>query len=197
MKTVLLFLVFVNFSAAQLYGDIFVVKHEWHTGIVVKTKDLESSIWYLDPLVKSSDYIEFGWGDEQFYKSGEPSIWLAIKAVLIPTSSVLHVEGVTNGYLNSIDKQDIAKLTLSRDDLFKLLAFIDDTFEKKQGRAVILSKGLYSNSLFYLSNKSYHIFNTCNIWTAEALQKGGVDIDPAKASSAEDLFLQLKQNKGE
>jgi hypothetical protein len=56
-----------------------------------------------------------------------------------------------------------------------------------------LGPGLYGNSRFYLSRETYHLFNTCNVWTARALRAAGLPITPARAISVESLMSQARK----
>ncbi|PHQ65425.1 MAG: hypothetical protein COB99_04080 [Sulfurimonas sp.] len=195
MKTLMLFLSLVAFVFASEYKDIFVVNNGWHAGIVVKLKDINSSQWKIEPTFKEFKYIEIGWGDEDYYKSSDPSIWITLKAGLVPTSSVLHLRAISQYELNRISEDKIVKLTISEKGFSKLSLFIQNSFAKKKNKLIALSKGLYPNSIFYLSSKKYHIFNTCNVWTAQALHSAGVDITPFVSITTDNLFSQLLDNE--
>ena len=199
MKKLIIFLSLVSFAFADNYRDIFVVNNGWHAGIIVKTVDINSSEWEIEAAFEESEYIEVGWGDEDFYKSSDPSAWMTFKAALFPTASVVHVRAISEHELRSFDEDRIIKLIISEKGFSKLSLFIQNSFAKEDDKFVALSKGLYPNSIFYLSSKKYHIFNTCNVWTAEALRSAGMDITPFVSITTDNLFSQLldKQPKNE
>jgi hypothetical protein len=60
------------------------------------------------------------------------------------------------------------------------------------GNITSLGQGLYGNSRFYLSRESYHLFNTCNVWTARVLRAAGLPITPATATRVESLMSQVR-----
>lgn len=189
---IVLFLSLFNSTFAGEHKDIFIVNYGWHAGIIIKVKDINSSVWNVDPFFKKFEYLEVGWGDEDFYKSLDPSAWLALKAVLVPTASVLHINAASKLYLNSFSKENIVKITISKNGFNKLSMFIEKSFFKKDGKIVKLGKGLYPGSFFYLSREKYHIFNTCNVWTAKALKSAELDIYPSSAITTKDLFSQIR-----
>ena len=178
---------------ANQYKDIFVVDHGWHTGIILKTEDINSSAWQIDSFFKKYKYIEVGWGDEDFYKSSNPSVWMTLKAGLIPTSSVLHVRALSAYDLSMFSKESIIRITISQGAFVKLSKFIENSFVKKDSKLIILSKGLYPNSFFYLSSKKYHILHTCNVWTAKALESAELDISPFFAITTDALYSQIRE----
>ncbi|MCK4874414.1 MAG: DUF2459 domain-containing protein [Sulfurimonas sp.] len=191
---ILVVIIFLFFSSTVFANkDIFVVNHGWHAGIVLETEDINNSAWQIDSLFKKYKYIEVGWGDEAFYKSSDPSVWMTLKAALIPTSSVLHVRALSRYDLSMFSKESVEKITISKKGYTKLLGFIENSFAKKDYKSIILSEGLYPNSFFYLSSKKYHILNTCNVWTAEALQSAEVDISPFFTLTTDDLFSQIRE----
>jgi hypothetical protein len=61
------------------------------------------------------------------------------------------------------------------------------------GRVKLLGPGLYDNGRFYLSGESYHLHNTCNVWTARALRAAGFPIIPAFATRVENLMMQARK----
>ena len=61
-----------------------------------------------------------------------------------------------------------------------------------EGKTESLGRGLYGDSRFYSSKESYHIFNTCNVWTARALRRAGLATHPSSAITVDDLMGQLR-----
>ncbi|MCW8894407.1 MAG: DUF2459 domain-containing protein [Sulfurimonas sp.] len=188
---VIIFLLLSSSIFADDKRDIFVVNHGWHAGIVLRMIDINSSAWKVDPFFKKHKYIEVGWGDEDFYKSSDPSLWMTLKAALIPTSSVLHVRALSMHDLSTFSKENVVKISISIEAFTKLLTFIDSSFAKKDSKSIVLSDGLFPNSFFYLSSKKYHIFQTCNVWTAQALQSAEVDISSSFTITTDNLFNQI------
>ena len=191
MRTLIIFLSVVSFLFAEHSKDIFVTNYGEHAGIILKVEDVNSSLWKIEPIFKEFEYIEVGWGDEDFYKSPDPSIWTTLKAGLFPTSSVVHARAVSQYELNRFSKDKIVKLTISEKGFENLSLFIENSFAKENDKFIRVSKGLYPNSLFYLSSKKYHIFNTCNVWTAEALHSAGLNIKPLESITTDNLFSQI------
>jgi len=197
MKAFIIFLSIISFIYADNNKDIFVINHGIHAGIILKVEDINSSIWKVDTMFKEFEYIEIGWGDEDFYKSSDPSVWMTLKAGLFPTSSVLHLRAISQYKLNRFSKDKIVKLSISKEEFDKLSLFIENSFAKENGKFIVLSKGLYPESLFYISSKTYHIFNTCNVWTAQALESAGVNITPFLSITTNNLFSQIYESQNQ
>lgn len=191
--TVVIFLFLYSSIFAKENKNIFVVNHGWHADIILKVEDINSSVLQIGPVFKNYQYVEIGWGDEAFYRSLDPSVWTTLKAALIPTSSALHVRALNMYNLNMFPKENIIKIPISQIAYTKLLTFIENSFAKKDYKPIILSKGLYPSSFFYLSSKKYHILHTCNVWTAEALRSAEIDISPFFAITTDALFSQIRE----
>lgn len=191
MKTLIIFLSIFSFLSAEYNKDIFVVNYGEHAGIILKVEDVNNSLWKIEPIFKEFEYIEVGWGDEDFYRTSDPSIWMTLKAGLLPTSSVVHVRTVCQYELSRFSEDKIAKLTISEKGFKNLSLFIENSFAKKNDKFIRLSRGLYPKSAFYLSSKTYHIFYTCNVWTAEALRSAELDISPFVSITTDNLFSQI------
>ena len=56
-----------------------------------------------------------------------------------------------------------------------------------------MSRGLYPDSLFYNARGAFHLFNTCNTWTARKLKQGGVAISPSGVVTADGLMRRLRR----
>ena len=69
--------------------SVYLVNHGWHTGIVFRRADIARAIWPEADDFPTAEYLEVGWGDSDYYQSRNPGAWLALKAALWPTPSVL------------------------------------------------------------------------------------------------------------
>lgn len=156
---------------------IYVIAHDKHTGIAVRRADIPTGLWPESRDFPRADYLEVGWGDRNYYHGRDRGAWGTLGAVLWPTPSVLHVVGIRGPPARAFPESEIVELTLSRDGFERLLRYIDDAYERS-GSAVAgsLGPGLYGDSRFYPGRESFHLFRTCNVWTARALRAAGIPI---------------------
>lgn len=161
-------------EADEQTRTIFLVSHGWHAGVVIKQDDIRHSDWpELRPLVYM-EYLEIGWGDRDYYTSPDPGPGLAVKALLLPTSSVLHVVGFRGPPESYFPNSEIISLELSYPGFEQMADHISQSFSRdKYGSAVDLGPGNYGDSRFYASEETYHLCKTCNTWTAAILQEAG------------------------
>ncbi len=50
----------------------------------------------------------------------------------------------------------------------------------------------YPDSNFYDARGRFHLFNTCNTWTARTLRAGGVNLSPSGVITADELVVRLR-----
>ena len=175
---------------------IYIVSHGWHTGFVVPAKQIQNQLPKLKKRFGDIPYIEFGWGDNDYYQAKEITTGLTLNAILWPTDSVIHAVAVPvkadKFFANSI----VETLCLSGREYSSLLRFISESFYKDaHGEILELKSGIYGNSQFYKGGGNFYFMNTCNNWTAKGLKSAGMDISPAFKFTADSIMDYLKENR--
>lgn len=172
--------------------SVYVVAQGWHAGIVFRRADIPAAVWPESGDFSGATYIEVGWGDEDYYRRAFTSGRL-MKAAFWPTPSVLHIVGFDVPVETFFRSGEIIRLDLSVSGYEALSDFMHRSYARDAtGNAVRLGPGIYRNSTFYLSRERYHLFNTCNVWTARALQSAGIPIGALLTFSTESLMSQLR-----
>ncbi len=181
-------------SESELRKTIYLVNHGWHAGIVLRRADIPDNIWPKLGNFPDMEYLEVGWGDMDYYQIPDSHLGFILKAALLPTASVLHIVGF-NGHVPAyFPFSEIIRIELSSAGFELLSRTIASSFAlDKAGNTTSPSPGLYGNSRFYLSRETYHLFNTCNVWTARALRTAGLPITPATATSVGNLMSQARK----
>jgi len=175
-------------------STIYLVSHGWHAGIVLRRADIPDSIWPELGDFPDTEYLEVGWGDSDYYQTPDPHEGLIVKAALLPTASVLHLVGFSGPVPAYFPYSEIIRIELPAAGFEHLSRAIVASFARDEaGNTTLLGPGLYGKSRFYLSGESYHLFNTCNVWTARALRAAGLPITPARAISVENLMYQARR----
>ncbi len=172
---------------------IYVTSNGWHTGIVLSRDMLPPG-----PIPETADfpeaaYLEFGWGDREYYPSPQPSMSMALSAALTPTPAVMHLAGLPRPPQEHYREAEVLAMRLSAAALARLITEIDLSFDRPQGgRGEALARGLYRDSWFYPAHGRFHLFNTCNNWTARMLSAAGVGVSLSGVLTAEDLMGRLR-----
>ena len=93
--------------------SIYLTDHGRHIGLVVPVNSISTNIWPEAKDFKSNNFIEAGWGDEDYFITPDPSFWMATKALLWPTSSAILIVGFDKPPKEYFLKSGITKINLS------------------------------------------------------------------------------------
>jgi len=171
---------------------VYLVSHGWHTGIVIRRADIPAGLWPEAGDFPEAEYLEVGWGDRDYYQARDPGLWLTLKAALAPSPSVLHVVGFRSPPAAYFPASEIVELALPRRNFEPLAKYIHDAYAREDTQPVApLGPGLYGDSRFYPARETFHLFNTCNVWTARALRAAGVPV--RDAITTEGLMSQARR----
>lgn len=172
---------------------VWLVAPGWHAGLAVRRADIPEDLLPESADFPGSAYLEFGRGDRDYYQSREDSVWLALKAALIPGPGVLHVAGFDPPPARYFDAETTFRIDLPEPAFRNLLGYIHQSFDRRGApRAVSLGPGLYGDSRFYEAHGQFHLFENCNVWTARALKAAGLPAVPAEAVTAGNLRCQAR-----
>ncbi|MCW8934326.1 MAG: TIGR02117 family protein [Gammaproteobacteria bacterium] len=182
-----------DMPVAAGHEKIYIVSHGWHTGFVVPAKKIQNQLPELRKRFGDILYIEFGWGDKDFYQAEEVTTGITLKAVLWPTESVIHAVALPEKPDRYFANSMVETLCLSGKEYSSLLRFISESFYKDEhGEILKYESGIYGNSQFYKGVGNFYLMNTCNKWTAKGLKSAGMDISPTFKLTAGSIMDYLK-----
>lgn len=173
---------------------IHVVRHGWHSGIVVPAANVPADAWPARREFADAQYLEVGWGDRAYYQAADPSLWLGLRALLWPRPGVLHMVAFSGPVEREFAAAEIVALQITPQGLARLIATVAASHERDAaGQPIAFGPGLYGRSRFYASRDRFHLFATCNVWTAAMLREAGVPLGPLLSPTAGALFAQLRR----
>ena len=177
---------------------VHVVSNGWHSGIIVARKDLLPTGRVPEAAdFPGAGFLEFGWGDRAYYPSPRPTVGMALGALLKPTPAVMHLAGLSLPPRQAYPKAEVLAVPLTATALDRLIAGIDAAFDRPEGgRARAIARGLYHNSNFYPADGRFHLFNTCNTWTARKLEAAGLGLSSSGVITADNLMGRLRALPG-
>jgi uncharacterized protein (TIGR02117 family) len=172
--------------------SVFIVHNRWHAAIILRKTDFTDPI--MPELVDfpAARFIEFSWGDKDYFPDPASGIFGAIKAALWSGGSVMHLVGFADTVEHFYRGASITELRLSATAYRRMADYINETFarEKSSGRAPA-APGLFPYSRFYPASRSFSLLRTCNTWVAEALELAGLPISSGLVFTAGNLQSQL------
>jgi uncharacterized protein (TIGR02117 family) len=191
--------------------DIFVVSHGYHSGIAVSTAQLAAAaqssgdvaLILIAERFGGYPFIEFGWGEENFYAAvptvADLDIGLAARALFSPDNkSVVHVVGLPDTPRQVFASADIVRVGLSQAGFARMLSALNASVALGGDPPALqpLGRGLYGPSLFFRANGAFHMLKVCNHWVSDLLAAGGLPVTPVLDTLPSGLLLDLKWRAG-
>ena len=172
------------FAPAPGGTTVFVSTNGFHTDVILTLdRRLENCFAVAaDPALgeraRHDSYVSYGWGDKDFYMQSYhgnfPSFATVLDAMLVPGESLMHVT-----FLRKAPSAgpDVKAVQLSDAQYGRLVAFVTASFRREEGKLAKLDQpGYGASDSFYRATGRYHLFNTCNAWTGDALREAGVKV---------------------
>jgi uncharacterized protein (TIGR02117 family) len=173
--------------------SVFIVHDSWHSVIVIKKTDVSAAALPEIRDFPDADYLEFSWGDRDYFPAPDPGLGLALKAAFWSGGSVLHVVGFKDAMEKLFPNAEIIEIGLSEEAFQRLVKFVSDTFSRSHPAVAAEARsGLSSNARFYTAEGKFSILRTCNTWVAEALSSAGLPINPGSVITARSLGDQVR-----
>lgn len=178
-------------STARAEKAIHVTSNGWHTGIVIARADLPPGLIPETADFPAATHFEFGWGNRDYYTTPRKTIGLTIGAAL-PGAAVVHMAGLARAPYAYPGHEAVA-LRISDDGFRRLAAYLHQSFARGGApRGTAITHGLVATSAFYPATGTFHLFNTCNTWTAMGLASAGLSIRASGVQQAEELMSQVR-----
>ena len=189
--------------------DVYVISNGYHAGLALPREKLAEfagrrgypALIAVTQRFAAFDWIEFGWGEREFYQSvptvGEIDWRLALRALFYPgNQSVVHVVGISGEPTQAV-RAEMMKVPLSQDGFDRMLRNLDATFVPPQSGALPdLGRGLYGPSLFYPAKGAFRITRVCNHWVSDLLAAAGLPANPVLAILPQGLMFNLRWRAG-
>lgn len=170
--------------------DVYLVKENWHTGIMFRIDEFTIQSLPVLKYFVDYEYIDIGWGDADFYQIPGFDLFLAAKAILIPTPTVMRFDGYKFPIEKIIEWREFAlKFELPKERFLLLINYIEEHLILDEKREPIISKHDNNSPVyFFKSMGEYHLFRTCNTWAAEALKATGIEVNTFGLVTAGQLY---------
>ncbi|NOQ73455.1 MAG: TIGR02117 family protein [Crocinitomix sp.] len=192
----------ILFSVGELKAEgdvtIYVRTNGVHTDICLPVEseffDWKAVLPISDyPNANGFEYVSIGWGDKGFFLDtpewSDLTFSTAMNAAFLPSGTAMHV-----AYMNGTPRisDSVAKVFIDAAAHETLIEFIQKSFKGTNDKVELIpNSGYWNNDNFYEAYGNYHLFNTCNAWTNEALKVIGVKTG-WYALSADGIMSHLK-----
>jgi hypothetical protein len=173
--------------------SIFVTGHRYHTGLVVRARDIPDGAWPARSDFPAAEYFELGWGEREYYPRDEPGVLRGLRALLLPSQSTINVIPITGTLDRVLSKSEIVELRVTEAAFMRMVQFVRQSHELgEDGKPIVIRSGVNQAGRFYGSSRTFHAFENCNVWVARALESAGVPVNPRAAVTAGMLLRQVR-----
>jgi uncharacterized protein (TIGR02117 family) len=180
----------------KLY-EVWIVQEAWHTGIVFAIDDVDTDHWPEITNYKDRNFIDVGWGDERFYQAHGNPVFLAARAILWPTQSVMQIFAFNTPVRSAYGRESrILRVPLTPEQFEALAGFVSDSYILDESGNPFTSKAYGETEHYFLATRNYYLFRTCNTWVAIAFKQAGFDVRTFFVLNANQLYRQLSRIPG-
>lgn len=174
---------------------VFVSSNGWHTDITIARGDIPDGRIPESADFPAATFLQFGWGDADYYMAPKPGMFTTLGAAF-PGPAVVHVAGLSRRPSETFSGIEDVVVTLDREAFVRLVDYLHESFARGGGaRVASTARGVYSFSRFYPAVGEFHVFNTCNTWTARGLAAAGLDVSVSGVREADDVMRQLPKDE--
>ena len=177
---------------ADFDEKVYVIDHGYHTALAVESKALLEQLGLQDSFYSKFKYIEIGRGDAGFYQQEEILVSTTLKALFLSTPAIMYLRAYNKSPMKRYQPVNRVEIRLSRVALGKLHKAIVDSFALEENSAVEMSKGPDEYGRYFKARGTYHLFYTCNNWTAETMQMADYPINHRWSFFAGSVMRQIE-----
>ena len=137
----------------------------------------------LQAYFPDATWIQIGWGDYQYYGNPEQTKWMGVKALFTPTAAIMGILGVNAIPEDIPKKRKLYEIPLDTGHWNAVLAFVCGYLKLDDANQMTEVRVKGNGEVFFEAHGTYTIFNSCNHWTARALETAGLTMKPRRSFS--------------
>jgi uncharacterized protein (TIGR02117 family) len=164
---------------------IYVVRRDRHTGIAIPAAEWPEQTWPVLADFPGARDLEVGWGDAAYYQAETKTLSMTLAAVFWPTPSVVEELGLADISPQASSSYEAVEIRVTGQQLGVLAASIAASFSgdtaRRTGSVRAYPEG---QSRFYVARGKFHLFRTCNRWSAKRLEAVGTPSAAGPSSRA-------------
>lgn len=174
---------------------VWLVSDELHTGMVFPYDWLIESGFIPPAGFGAPRYVTLSWGDRTAYvEKGLHTPWKFFRALFTPTPSVMELIPANWNIPEVCPHQRIWRKLVARERGRDLAAFLNDcSVHSADGRPIVCGTSSWGGGVLLESRHSYFVPRVCNVWTVQAIESLGGEMQPWLAITANGLIRQAEK----
>lgn len=185
-------------SASGRSPDVLVwmIANDFHTGMVIPFDWLVESGFVPPEGFGSPRCVAMSWGNTDAYSEegigGVPGL---MRVLLTPTPSVMELIEVNWDVAEVCPQMRIWRGLVGREYGPRIAAYLNGCSRQgPDGRPIVVRPSSWGKGVQLESRHSYFIPRVCNVWTAQAIESMGGDINPWFGLTADGLVKQIERS---
>jgi hypothetical protein len=173
-------------------GVVYLAALDWHTEIGLRADAMTGGLTALRRQFPDAGYFMFGWGARGYYMAADPGFADLLRAS-VPGPAVMLVRGLPRSPSETFGAADIHAVPVASEGIDRLSRYLWGYLDKDEaGEPRRLGAGPDAQSVFYAAAGTYDAGNTCNTWTANALNVAGAPVSAGGVVFAHQVVDQVR-----
>ncbi len=174
---------------------VWLIADDLHTGMVFEYEWLLESGFIAPDGFGHPKYVTLSWGDKTAYmEKGLHTPWKLFRALFTPTPSVMELIPANWNIPEVCPQQRIWRKLVPRGRGADIAAFLNDCSRMgADGKPRIVGTSSWGGGVLLESRHIYFVPRMCNIWTTQAIEALGGEINPWHAMTANGLIRQAEK----
>jgi Protein of unknown function (DUF2459) len=174
---------------------VWLIADKIHTGMVFPYDWLLDCGFIPPEGFGNPKYVTLSWGDRTAYmEKGLHSPAKFFRALFTPTPSVMELIPANWNVVEVCPHQRIWRRLTPREKGYDLAAFLNDcSIRGPDGKPIVCGTSSWGGGVLLESRHIYFVPRTCNVWTVQAIDTLGGNINPWFAMTANGLIRQAEK----
>ena len=175
---------------------VWLTADAYHTGMVFPYDWLLDSGFVPPAGFGQPRYVAMSWGNTDAYsQEGVGSFWKWCEVLFTPTPSVMELISVNWDVAEVCPHQRIWRKLVARDRGPRLADFLNQcSVQGADARPIVVRPASWGKGVQLEGNYPYFIPRVCNVWTAQAIECLGGEMNPWLGLTADGLVRQAEKS---
>lgn len=175
---------------------VWMIADKWHTGMVFPYDWLIASGFVPPAGFGNPKYVTMSWGNTDAYSpEGIGSTWNLLRIICTPTPAVMELIPSNWNVAEVLPQQRIWRKLTPREKGPALADFLNKcSVTDASGQPKVVRPSSWGKGVQLESAHHYFIPRVCNVWTAQALESIGCELNPYLGLTANGLARQAEKS---